>query len=241
MKKLFLFLILFYYSFNNSIELKDNTILRKLQQGPKEPLDDRREDLEKEEQKLISDYEDKIKENEDLKKKIEENIKYIKILLTTAVLMLSIIIFIIIRIYFKFKKRKSYEIEAQKAIYKNAGLKNSISNLNPNNNNSQNKILSSSNFSFEKSNYNLLNSDKNISVSTNSISNSKRNNDLNNNSFIPEENENNFDAPNAPKIEDYSNIVINDDNKTLTNNPDVFIQSKRDKILYRPYPIEEIK
>jgi hypothetical protein len=241
MKKLFLFLILFYYSFNNSIELKDNTILRKLQQGPKEPFDDRREDLEKEEQKLISDYEDKIKENEDLKKKIEENIKYIKILLTTAVLMLSIIIFIIVRIYFKLKKRKSYELEAQKAIYKNAGIKNSNSNLYSNNNNSQNRILSTSNFSIEKSNYNLLNSDKNISVSTNSISNSKGNNELSNNSFIPEENENNFDAPNAPKIEDYSNIVINDDNKTLTNNPDVFIQSKMDKILYKPYPIEEIK
>ena len=237
MKKLFLFLILFHYSFNNSIEHKENIILRKLQQGPKEPFDDRREDLEKEEKKLISDYEDKIKENEDLKKKIEENIKYIKILLTTAVLMLSIIIFIIIRIYFKFKKRKSYQIEAQKAIYKNAALKNSISNYNI----AQSKILSSSNFSIEKSNYNLLNSDKNISVSTNSISNSKRDNELSNNPFIPEENENNFDAPNAPKVEDYSNIVINDDNKTLTNNPDVFIQSKMDKILYRPYPIEEIK
>ena len=237
MKKLFLFLILFFYSFNNSIENKDNIILRKLQQGPKEPFDNRREDLEKEEKKLISDYEDKIKENEDLKKKIEENIKYIKILLTTAVLMLSIIIFIIIRIYLKFKKRKSYEIEAKKAFYKNAGLKNNISNSNI----PQSKILSSSNFSIEKSNYNLLNSDKNISVSTNSISNSKRNNELSNNSFIPEENENNFDAPNAPKVEDYSNIVINDDNKTLTNNPDVFIQSKMDKILYRPYPIEEIK
>lgn len=72
MKKLFLFLIFFYYSFNNSIELKDNTILRKLQQGPKEPFDDRREDLEKEEQKLISDYEDKIKENEDLKRKLKK-------------------------------------------------------------------------------------------------------------------------------------------------------------------------
>ena len=237
MKKLFLFLILFFYSFNNSIENKDNIILRKLQQGPKEPFDNRREDLEKEEKKLISDYEDKIKENEDLKKKIEENIKYIKILLTTAVLMLSIIIFIIIRIYLKFKKRKSYEIEAKKAFYKNAGLKNNISNSNI----PQSKILSSSNFSIEKSNYNLLNSDKNISISTNSISNSKRNNELSNNSFIPEENENNFDAPNAPKVEDYSNIVINDDNKTLTNNPDVFIQSKMDKILYRPYPIEEIK
>jgi hypothetical protein len=241
MKKLFLFLILFYYSFNNSIEHKDNIVLRKLQ-GPREPFDDRREeDFEKEEQKLISDYEDKIKENEDLKKKIEENIKYIKILLTTAVLMLSIIIFIIVRIYFKLKKRKSYELEAQKAIYKNAGIKNSNSNLYSNNNNSQNRILSTSNFSIEKSNYNLLNSDKNISVSTNSISNSKGNNELSNNSFIPEENENNFDAPNAPKIEDYSNIVINDDNKTLTNNPDVFIQSKMDKILYKPYPIEEIK
>ena len=241
MKKLFLFLILFYYSFNNSIEHKDNIVLRKLQ-GPKEPFDGRRgEDLEKEEKKLISDYEDKIKENEYLKKKIEENIKYIKILLTTAVLMLSIIIFIIIRIYFKFKKRKSYEIEAQKAIYKNAGIKSNDSNIYSNSINSQNRILSSSNFSIEKSNYNLLNSDKNISVSTNSISNSKGNNNLSNNSFIPEENENNFDAPNAPKIEDYSNIVINDDNKTLTNNPDVFIQSKMDKILYRPYPIEEIK
>ena len=63
MKKLFLFLILFYYSFNNSIEHKDNIVLRKLQ-GPREPFDDRREeDFEKEEQKLISDYEDKIKEN----------------------------------------------------------------------------------------------------------------------------------------------------------------------------------
>lgn len=240
MKNLSLFLILFYYSFNSSVEPENNIniILGKLQ-GPREPFDDRREDLdlEKEEQKLISDYEDKIKENETLKQKIEENIKYIKILLTTAFIMLFIIIFIVIRIYLKFKKRKSFEIEAKKAIYKNAGIPKSISN----NNNSQNKILSSYNFSIEKSNYNLLNSDRNISVSTNSISNSKGNNDLSNNSFAPEEKENNFDAPNAPKIEDYSNIVINDDNKTLTNNPDVFIQSKMDKILYRPYPIEEIQ
>ena len=240
MKKLSLFLILVYYSFNYSFESENDITLRKLQ-GPREPFDDRREDLEKEEQKLISDYENKIKENEDLKKKIEENLKYIKILLATAFFMLSIIIFIIIRIYLNAKKRKSYELEAQKAIYKNAGIQNNNSNINLNSNNSQNKVFSSSNLSIKKSNYNLLNSDNNISTSTNSISNSKGNNELRNNSFISEENENNFDAPNAPKLEDFSNVVINDDNKTLTNNPDVFIQSKMDKILYKPYPIEEIK
>ena len=65
----------------------------------------------------------------------------------------------------------------------------------------------------------------------------------NNDSFAGKENESekNFDAPNAPKIEDDSNVVVNDDNKTLTNNPDVFIQSRMDKILYKPYSEEEIK
>ena len=36
------------------------------------------------------------------------------------------------------------------------------------------------------------------------------------------------------------NESVNDDNKTLTNNPDLFIQSKTDKILYQPYSNEEI-
>ena len=45
---------------------------------------------------------------------------------------------------------------------------------------------------------------------------------------------------NSNKVEEFNNESINDDNKTLTNNPDVFIQSKTDKILYQPYSNEEI-
>ncbi len=44
----------------------------------------------------------------------------------------------------------------------------------------------------------------------------------------------------APKIDIFNDEKLNDDNKTLTNNPDVFLPSKTDKILYRPYSDEEI-
>ena len=101
-----------------------------------------------------------------------------------------------------------------------------------------NKILSSSNSSIEKSNYNLLNLNKNINILNNNEVLSGANNNPNNNSFVPLEEENNYDVP---KIADYSNIVINDENKTLTNNPDLFVPSRMDRILYNPYSKEEIK
>ena len=43
------------------------------------------------------------------------------------------------------------------------------------------------------------------------------------------------------KIADYSNIVFNDDSKTLTNNPDLFLPSRIDRILYKSYSKEEIE
>ena len=42
------------------------------------------------------------------------------------------------------------------------------------------------------------------------------------------------------KIGEILEEKINDDNKTLTNNPDIYISSKTDKMLYQPYSKEEI-
>ena len=41
-------------------------------------------------------------------------------------------------------------------------------------------------------------------------------------------------------MDEISEEKINDDNKTLTNNPDIYISSKTDKMLYQPYSKEEI-
>ena len=184
---------------------------------PKEP---KRNDFEKDEDKLKNDYEEKMKENLLLKQQIEDKLKYIKILFVTGVIMLLIIIFILIRICIGRKKKKLIPLEPKFTELKNSKNK------------SNNKI--------ERSNYNLLNSNSDLSIS-NTISIYSNNKNLNvsnyNNSNLNEDKRNNLDSA---KIEDFSEEKINDDNKTLTNNPDIFISSKTDKMLYQPYSKEEI-
>ena len=188
--------------------------------------------LEQQKEQLESDYNKKLEENNKLKKQIEKNIKYIKILLTTGIIMLSIIIYILIKLYLKYSRQKSIQKQIKK-------LRIEKSKNNNEDKNKEKKIISSSNSSILKSNYNLLNSNKNIKISNKNESLSEDNNNPKSSSFFSvEEEEKNYDAP---KIADYSNIVINDDNKTLTNNPDLFIPSRMDKILYKPYSKEEIK
>lgn len=190
------------------------------------------DNLEVEKEHLENDYKKKLEENNILKQQIDKKIRYIKVLLTSGIIMFSIIVYICIKTFFKCKKNenKGNQIGIKKNIHK----KEKIEQLNGINSN----IVPSFNSSIEKSSYNLLNSDKNISMSNsnNNISSFNiENNSINN---ISSENEKNYDAP---KLADYSNIVINDDNKTLTNNPDLFVPSRMDRILYRPYPNEEIK
>ena len=223
---------MFFYSYCSNQNLKKN-FLRKLQP----PFEDRFAELEKEEQKLMNDYKEKMEENNLLKKQIEKNIKYIKILLTTGIIMFLIIVFTIIKLYLNCKKNNLSQIDIKSSL-RNAqigGSKISLQNQEPN------KVQISSSSSIAKSSYNLLDSEKSINISSQNISISELNNSSNNNNnnlFSIEEKEKNYDAP---KIEDYSNIVINDDNRTLTNNPDIFLPSRMDKILYKPYSKEEIK
>lgn len=225
---------MFFYSYCSNQNLKKN-FLRKLQP----PFEDRFAELEKEEQKLMNDYKEKMEENNLLKKQIEKNIKYIKILLTTGIIMFLIIVFTIIKLYLNCKKNNLSQIDIKSSL-RNAqigGNKISLQNQEPN------KVQISSSSTIAKSSYNLLDSEKSVNISSHNISISELNNSSNNNNnlFSIEEKEKNYDAPNAPKIEDYSNIVINDDNRTLTNNPDIFLPSRMDKILYKPYSKEEIK
>ena len=195
------------------------------------------EDLDTEKQKLETDYQKKLEENNLLKKQIEKNIKYIKILLTTGIIMFSIILFILIKILYNYKKNnnKSSKIKIDKSILKNVKIKEDIISAQKQENN---KNLIKSNDSIEQSNYNILVKSQ-INSSNNNISISEINNDLNNNSKdMSEEEVHNYDAPN---MANFSGEVVNDDNRTLTNNPDVFIPSRMDRILYKPYPKEEIK
>ena len=234
---IFISLILFFY-LNYSYEKHNNIFLRHLDiyDGlPDEFPPPKIEDLKQQKEQLESDYKKKLEENNKLKKQIEKNIKYIKILLTTGIIMLSIIIYISIKLYLKYLRKKSIPEKIKKI------QKIKKSKINNQDINSENKILSSTNSSIKNSNYNLLNSNTNINIniSNNSEVLSEINNSQNNKSFIPLEEENNCDAP---KMADYSNIVIiNDDNKTLTNNPDLFVPSRMDRILYKPYSKEEIK
>ena len=193
---------------------------------------DREDYLDVQREQLENDYKKKLEENSLLKKQIEEKIKYIKILLTTNIIMFSIILYISIKAIIKCKKKSKSHTQIGKNIFKNEQI-NNIDNMknmdNIEKNRDRNNKKSSLNFSIENSNYNIIKSDNK------SINNS---NELdNNNSLVCEDNEKNYDAP---KMANYSNIVINDDNKTLTNNPDVFVPSRMDKILYRPYSNEEI-
>jgi hypothetical protein len=230
-----LFITIIFLSFDYSQENEKN--IRLLQLGKDHddidkglgPPPGKRDDLDIEREKLENDYQKQLEENNKLKQQIEKNIKYIKILLTTGVIMFSIILFIFIKILINCKKTKS--------IKKNK-------NQNQNKNQLQDTNVISSNSSINKSNYNLLDSEKNINISSNNISMSEENNnDLSNKNNNLNENEeivNNGDCD-APNMANFGNVVINDDNKTLTNNPDVFIPSRMDKILYKPYPKEEIE
>ena len=225
----FLLIVLLFSSFSSN-----ETKLRKLQIGPggpnsppdedkpSGPPDDQRKsdiDKEQEQDKIKIDYEQKRRENLLLKQEIENKLKYIKILLVTGVIMLIIIIIILIRICIGCKKKKNIiPIDPKKAEVKN--IQNNVDQLN-------NKI--------EKSNYNLLNSDLSISNTISISSSSQFKNDSNNS--INKDKENNLDFN---KMDEISEEKINDDNKTLTNNPDIYISSKTDKMLYQPYSKEEI-
>lgn len=243
MKIISLFLIILFSLHQCSNENVKSISLRQLQ--PRNPFD-RLEELENEEKKLIKEYEEKMKENELLTQKIAKKIKYIKILLSTGFLKLIISFLLITKIYSKCQKKNIYQIAKKNVSNRNSeiNLKDSTKN-NISLESNQSSILSTSNSSIQKSSFNLLNSssNKSINIDNDNISNYQISEQSNNDSFAMKENENenNFDAPNAPKIEDNLNIVINDDNKTLTNNPDVFIPSRMDKILYKPYSEEEIK
>ena len=247
MKIISLFLIIL-FSLNHCSNENSKTIsLRQLQ--PRNPFD-RLEELENEEKKLVKEYEEKMKENDELTQKIAKKIKNIKILVSTGFLKLIATILLITKIYSKCQKKNIYQNPK-----KNISIRNNEINLKDNGKNNislesnQSSILSTSISSIQKSSYNLLNSNSKLGVNmgNDNVSIYQISEQSNNDSFVGKENENenenekNFDAPNAPKIEDDSNVVVNDDNKTLTNNPDVFIQSRMDKILYKPYSEEEIK
>lgn len=195
------------------------------QEGDKRPEDDprypRRDENEKGEEKMKDEYEEKVKENLLLKQQIEIKLKYIIILGITGGMMLLIIIFIGIKscIDCKMKKRiKQIPFEQKIELNENEMKNNKNEKVN-----------------IDQSNNNLLNSDLSNNVSKNFPINSD--NSIFNNLELNEEKGKNLDAPD---IEVYNGEKLNDDNKTLTNNPDVFLPSKTDKILYQPYSNEEI-
>ena len=66
---------------------------------------DREDYLDVQREQLENDYKKKLEENSLLKKQIEEKIKYIKILLTTNIIMFSIILYISIKAIIKCKKK----------------------------------------------------------------------------------------------------------------------------------------
>ena len=174
---------------------------------------------ESEEEKLKKQVEEKMEENLKLKKEIENKLKYIKILLVTGVIMLAIIIAILIKVCFC-KKKKIIKVNNSSTVELRNKEKNKI--------NSNNEI--------EDSSYNILNSSLKNSTNISSNEISIQNNSSSDNN-ISVENVNNLESN---KIGVSINESVNDDNKTLTNNPDLFIQSKTDKILYQPYSNEEI-
>ena len=185
------------------------------------PNDPKKSDMDKEEDKLKNDYEEKMKENLLLKQQIEDKLKYIKILFVTGIIMLLIIIFILVKMCIGRKKNKIIPIAPKMSELKNFK-----------------KIDNSANSRIANSNYNLLNSDLSISNSISISSNNSYSNNRNiNNSNL---NENKGKSLNSANIEEFPEEKINDDNKTLTNNPDIFISSKTDKMLYQPYSKEEI-
>ena len=173
-------------------------------------------------EKRKNEYEEKMKENLLLKQQIENKLIYIKILLVTGGIMLFIIIFIL----FKMRCCKKEKIEKKEYIQNNS---NEVKNQNNINNND----LGESGYNLIKSNMSKINDSLNISSNN---YNSQNISDNNNSNII----ENKRNDLNNNKIGGLIIEEINDDNKTLTNNPDIFIQSKTDKMLYRPYSEEEI-
>ena len=171
-----------------------------------------------EEQTLKTEYESKLKENDLLKGIIDENFRVIIFLGITALIMFLIITFLVIKLIFDCRNAKSNQniIRGRDKIYHPQNLEEVNRNNPP----------------LEQSNYNLLNSNNNLN---NDISNNNNNIDNDNNI---DDNVQNYDAP---KIAVNQDIKIEDENKTLTNDPNVFFQSKSDQLLYKPYPIEEIK
>ena len=173
-------------------------------------------------EKRKNEYEEKMKENLLLKQQIENKLIYIKILLVTGGIMLFIIIFIL----FKMRCCKKEKTEKKEYIQNNS---NEVKNQNNINNND----LGESGYNLIKSNMSKINDSLNISSNN---YNSQNISDNNNSNII----ENKRNDLNNNKIGGLIIEEINDDNKTLTNNPDIFIQSKTDKMLYRPYSEEEI-
>lgn len=183
--------------------------------------------LNKEEEKFKNDLEEKMKENRLLKEQIENKLKYIKILFITGIILFLIIVFILIQICIGKKKKRLNQKEPQiPQIQELKKSQNNDINLNSR---------------IDKSNFNIINSKSNLSISTSiSFSSNNPNQQIsnNNNSVVNENNGNDIDSN---RIEGISNEIINDDNKTLTNNPDIFISSRTDKMLYKPYSEEEIE
>ena len=186
------------------------------------PHDKDHDSIKEEENKLKNEYDKQLKENVLLKEQIENKLKYIKILLITGGIMLLIIIIIIFKIFYDKKKKKKNKTDT--AVFELQNSRKNIVNINNN---------------IENSNFNLLNSDLSQSNSV-SISFSSQNNSNNANVDKPKISEDNRNNLSSAKIEEFNNENLNDDNKTLTNNPDIFIQSRTDKILYQPYSNEEI-
>ena len=230
-KKFNIFLLILILLFSFSF-CTNNNRYRQLQEhndppgGDKKPEDDqrnpRKDEHEKEEEKMKGEYEEKVKENLLLKQQIEIKLKYITILGITGGMMLLIIIFIGIKTCIDCKYKKSINlIPFEPKI-------DSIENEMKNNKNEKVNI--------DQSNNNLLiNPELSNNISINFPI--QKDNSLYNNSELIEEKGKNLDAPN---LEVYNGEKLNDDNKTLTNNPDVFLPSKTDKILYQPYSNEEI-
>ena len=233
-----IFLVLNIYCSNgkNDIDLRGMSmnpqeVSRRPGMPPKEPGESSKES---EEDKFKKDLEEKMKENLLLKQQIEDKLKYIKILLSTGVIMLIIIIFILVKNCFC-KKKKKIRLSKSSSLELPDKKKNKIKA-----NRQRSEI--------EDSSYNILNSSlkNSTNISSNDIS-FQNNSNFDNNNINEEniekvqnvENVNNLND-NSNKVEEFNNESINDDNKTLTNNPDVFIQSKTDKILYQPYSNEEI-
>ena len=155
--------------------------------------------VDSEEQMIKTEYESKLKENDLLKGIIDENFRVIIFLGITALIMFLIITFLVIKLIFDCRHAKSNQniIRGRDKIYHPQNLEEVNRNNPP----------------LEQSNYNLLNSNNNLN---NDISNS--NNNIHNDNNI-DDNVQNYDAP---KIAVNQDIKIEDENKTLTNDPNVF-------------------